>query len=1086
MTRISEIFKRTKEAELSPGYGKLNPEKEFRCNNCRTIKGKSNIAGVDEKNKPICLDCTQDKSNTTQPGPFTQPAPITYGRPWGMELPAVPQKFRKTLDFGVEKPDRPVTHKEYDPSITVKTDPLESYDMPGCECKHVLAEAGIEVPQEVKDKIISFLPGTQGLGKSFKGILPDTTTRRDDPEDPRSKKREVLERPEEGRGTVYHKFIFDSINNLLKKGDADTIKKIVPPTGDSSKDATEVLNHLFSHGERAGLNPADMGVSDEIYHAFRSTKDIARAQEPKEVTEETPPISKRRYDIPTNDCGVCEQHWKAYKDGVEKYKNKTSSLIPGATPEETASRASETSSELSSKIFNDWSMGNKPDRKSQPELAGLYSTLNNWNAHQRSHHNVSITGADPRIPVRVDTSSAAGERDYDVESVYKELKRMSGGWDYEKNIHIPEDPLFSEKDINAPRFEPFDERTETTGEYAQRSQGEYEQIKREIKGIPAEPSGYKPYEPRKIPRGINEQTGKPYGEADTVAWVPEYDAKGNTKPRVERGLEREYKRDEAGKLQPTGNWVPGENHVTDSTALVRKRIQDAKQRVKVDLDKATAIGRPEQGETAKYTIEPNPRAVQNYSMERDPRAGKYEDVIRADRPEIVKNIPGLDIVPRQHAYLFQKAGIEPDVAAIREHHRQQARYENQPTHKTVTVGEEERTVGGPTTTYKEVKRGVTQDGLDYDEEHKRLFGGTNESGEYEKGVHQLEAEKLYPSDKMKTGPLAAMNYVSKIEKEWHKQHSKRVTMFDTTDEWGYNKPGSNAMEPKIYVTTTVPVVTNRGPKRKIKVPITKAIEIPEEDRIKEPTFIRELAERNYSKSYNEALSKAYPEAKSPEEAQAALAKEHGEVVKRMDKVKAESTIPSNRRTIMSKKEFEMSQFIFNSSKKEAMDAASLAHGVVHAVDWIANQGKATWDSMQHPERAVDKFNKVWQHAYDTGTLGENGNPEYYSTAPMSEEAHAAMGYGAGALATGLGVAKGISSLRNKLNQRRDIKGEHDRRKGVWDKLDQGSRDFMTGTYGRQVNPYNPGHDPSSNYGHVSQNKRTSSKINDLSARLFSN
>ena len=982
-----------------------------------------------------------------------------------------------SLDFGSEVTKFPTRSRNFNPDDLVRREvDIEGLPKPdGCNCSEVLAKHGITVPEEVKAKMRSYLPGTHGLGKSYKDVLPTPVEKLVDTSNPNGEKYKTVERPEEGRGTVYNRFLFNSIKGLIEKGDGKAISDIIGgSTGDKAEDAARLLEHHYRHGELAGMHPDDpenpndpnnMGISEDMYQAFKTHRQIKKGPGASPAPQNNRAESK--YDIPTTNCSVCDQHWKAYDDGIDNYRKKVSSPLPGE------GNAEQTNSEISSKVYEDWSDRKKPSRKEEPELSSLHKTLDEWNSHQKSHHNISLKGADPRIPVRVDTTGSPGERNPDVEQIYKEVTRTTGGWGYKRQPQIPlEDFLHEEENVH--RFEPYDPTKETRTQYTQRSRGEYDVLKTDIENQAPDVTSYRP---RVLPRAINPDTGKPYG-ALSVGLVPKLDEKGNTVPRKNRSIVKEYKYDSNGKAVPTGNLVPYEWE-SDETQLEKRRIPGLKPRTIVDMPGGSAIGHPARDESAKYIVERNKsKAVQNYSIADDPRAGKYEDIISSERPEIVKNIPGLDIVPRQHAYLFQKAGIEPDVAAVREYHRQRARYENQPTHRAVDTGvqsftETKMKPKGQRGIVKEMVDGKVNE-LDYDTEYKRLFGGADDSGKYVPGVHEQEAEKLYPNtgEGAKTAPIAQIRHVENMKKQWHKKHSVEL---EAPDEWGNMRP-TGQFVPKYVKNLSEPETTTRD------IGTFRNEPIPASERIPEPKFMKDLAERNYSKSYNEALSKAYPQASSPQEAQQMLADEHANVVKRMEQVKAESRIPGNRRTIMSSKENEMPQFIFNSNKKEAIDLSSVAHGIEHAVNWIGNQGKETWDSMQHPMRAVDNFNQKWEKAYQNGTLGEHGNPEYYTNAPRSEELHAAMGYGATAVGTGLGVKKTINTLKDKLNQRTVDKQTHDRRKNVWDSLGEADREHMVNTFGRQVNPYHPAHDPSSDYGH-NTNKRTSSVIELLSDKL---
>jgi hypothetical protein len=93
------------------------------------------------------------------------------------------------------------------------------------------------------------------------------------------------------------------------------------------------------------------------------------------------------------------------------------------------------------------------------------------------------------------------------------------------------------------------------------------------------------------------------------------------------------------------------------------------------------------------------------------------------------------------------------------------------------------------------------------------------------------------------------------------------------------------------------------------------------------------------------------------------------------------------------------------------------------------------------------------------------------------------------------VKNKVDSLKGKLKHRTDSKSELDRRKNIWDSAPDHACDELVEDYGRQVNPYHPNHmdfhapgsdGPWDRIAGVGVVPRTSSKINNLSARLFSN
>ena len=990
----------------------------------------------------------------------------------GFQLPV---NYRPSLDFGVETPRLSPKQKDYDPDDLVKKemDPTEIPQIHGCDCTHVLAENGFTVPDEVKTQMRNQLPLTRGLGESYKGLLPNPEQRLVDPQNPKGERYKLTEaeelRPTEGRGTVYHKFLFNTMKGLMSRGDSKVLSQIEPTTGDHNQDASNLLNHFISHGEAAGLSPEDMGISPDMYHSFKSTRQINKlpVETPKPMR-----ASEATVDVPTSACPVCDQHWKAYENGVDKYRKNISSPIPGATPEQEKANAETTHHEISDEIWDNWNNGNRPSRRQEPELHALHKTLDEWNDHQKHHHGVSLSGLDPRAPISIDTSGSEGERNPEVEALSKQLKRTPGGWGYHKNESVPQEDLFNEEK-GQPRFDPYDPTKETRTQYKERSKSEYQELKGDISRLPEDDTSYKPYT---LPKKIDPNTGKPVG-GPSVAWVPKYDKDGNT---VE--------------MTPGG-----------STALERRRIPGLKTVTHVDLPRGTAFGYQSRGEDSRYTVEPNgSKSVQNFSLADDPRAGKYEEPIsgkfllqknenhtetkcfhpQCTNPygcdgnhEVSYVIPGtgksnadpnadyemgtkiqnfkdtrctacskpgcngyhkmdmsnLEMLPSEHAFLFQKAGVDPDVAALKEYHRQKNRYDFQPTHRPVETGRTEtitETRKVPVTRgyVKKVVNGKEKL-VDYDTEYKRLFGGNDASGKYVPGEHEVRAQELFPATH-KTGPLGAAAYVNNLKKQWHAEHSvERLEYDNETDKFNKQIKHTGQFSPKVRETTYKEETRTR------EVPVVGSERIPDSERIPEPRFMKELAEKNYSKSYHEALSKAYPDM-GIDEAQAKLSEEHGNVVNRLQRAKSESQKAVNRRTINAKKGEEMPHFIFNSAKKEAID-----FNLVHDIGTAFLNG---------------------------GRILQNGPGKEHLTGGQQLSGFLTD------MATTVGVGLPAMNFAYKANQR-------EQRKDQWNNTPDHIKQQMVEKHGREANPSHPDHNINNSYR--TKIKKTSSVIASLSATI---
>ena len=450
-------------------------------------------------------------------------------------------------------------------------------------------------------------------------------------------------------------------------------------------------------------------------------------------------------------------------------------------------------------------------------------------------------------------------------------------------------------------------------------------------------------------------------------------------------------------------------------------------------------------------------------------------------------------LPSEHAYLFQTAGMQPDLSKWRKYRDIQIRYmaqqpaEMETTTREVKVprelslnGEQKQTdfrelVDSADAAYHQKRFQEWHDGLD--DYGKSLYD------EYTKGYARSRAEieaklnEAYPwgtEDNPNPDNFAnVQNLLKRWDKNWHRKFSREHThrYFDFDDDKiitdtkmvprSWDEVFADYPMKKGVVPTSGPLfkaMNGRGIPMPTEATMGTQTRLEEVSRAVRPTQrlkpprlgLKLDAMNDYRRSFEAALGAVYPGV-GREEAIERLKADHAEQVAKASTRKTSSIEEGN----------EMAKYIFNSgNKKEAMDAASLAHGAEHVVNWIGHQGKEIWDSMHHPFRQSDKFEHRWDVAYNNGTLGENGNPEYYSTDPMNEILHAAEGYGAAAVGAGYAVKKTINKvmdLKDRLNQRKDNKSELDRRKNIWDSAPDHARDELVEDYGRQANPYHPKH-----------------------------
>ena len=150
------------------------------------------------------------------------------------------------------------------------------------------------------------------------------------------------------------------------------------------------------------------------------------------------------------------------------------------------------------------------------------------------------------------------------------------------------------------------------------------------------------------------------------------------------------------------------------------------------------------------------------------------------------------------------------------------------------------------------------------------------------------------------------------------------------------------------------------------------------------------ARLDYHRSFDEALSKAYPNVER-QEAVSNLESEHNSAVSEAEKMQSESLKAKNRYLQASKESNTMEHKKFN-SKEAHFDPSAIVHGIGHAWDYVTN-------SMQHP------FNELLQgHSSEMSNLKDQTS--YGANTPIHGLGEAITGLG-GDLALGYGVGKGV-------------------------------------------------------------------------------
>jgi len=217
-----------------------------------------------------------------------------------------------------------------------------------------------------------------------------------------------------------------------------------------------------------------------------------------------------------------------------------------------------------------------------------------------------------------------------------------------------------------------------------------------------------------------------------------------------------------------------------------------------------------------------------------------------------KDQSDLRMIPRQDAFLFQKAGIDPDLSAHKAYKDKLHEYKNQPTHRTTDMG------------FSEIE-----------EPQFQVVPLRNEKGEHVHEEQELDLNGTLEGSSLPGG-------IKKIQRPVF----QRVPVLDES--------GNHVVKKK-------------------QVRNLESILIPESERIAPPSDDEfNKAKADYQASYDSALEKAYP-GMGKEEALGKLAEEHKQRVLNLEVIRNKSQMNINRK-IQASKEEEGQRPVFNASK----------------------------------------------------------------------------------------------------------------------------------------------------------------------------
>ena len=218
---------------------------------------------------------------------------------------------------------------------------------------------------------------------------------------------------------------------------------------DGSPNARRVgfMKHLLHHVEKAGMTPADVGITNTQYKRFRSAYQGLTG---KPISNEEPSAQPVAKPHDSTDCATCEQYRTEFNNRLISYKNKLQKKMLQGDPSVTEEEANKKSGELAKNVFDNWQAGRTSKIK---EEKGLHRLLGSWDEHQNEGHDVTFGSMDvSKTPVATTTGLAPGERNPKIEKTFDRLLGLSKGWDLEKDTTYPSDPFLNEE--GKPEFTP--------------------------------------------------------------------------------------------------------------------------------------------------------------------------------------------------------------------------------------------------------------------------------------------------------------------------------------------------------------------------------------------------------------------------------------------------------------------------------------------------------------------------------------------------------------------------------------------------------------------------------------------------------
>ena len=685
------------------------------------------------------------------------------------------------------------------------------------------------------------------------------------------------------RNQRLHKAIVDEIQNDISSSESEapgrndrleafTTSRLGGPETkitDSSPNARRVgfMRHLLHHVEKAGMTPADVGVTNTQYKRFKEALTGLTGKPISTEETNTPSVSMPHSSI---DCATCEQYRTEFNNRLVSYKNKIQKRMIQGDPEVTEEEASKKAGELAKGVFDNWQSGRNSKIK---EEKGLHKLLGSWDSHQNESHDVTFGSMNvSKTPVTTTTGLAPGERNPKVEKTFDRLLGLSKGWELQTDPNYPEDPFVSNE--GAPKFTPQsqpktiqheDEMTQHINDIIGSEWGQ-KNIKREQRGDRTHvtvntPYGqYSGFEPEQegavenfsVDRHLTnkEQVYNPKQHAPRGRWTTEEDLADKpveiSDSTLNSGLEGKLPRSHRFLFQETG--VNPDLTVLKEHGEAKRKFETQPSHEAVETGETTTVEEPQFEGKVVF-----PKSV----LENSPVHEHLKDLI-----------------------------AKHDALNVDENGKQRT---------TETMIPAEEVLGAKQKAWKEKLDELTGKNtggyVDMPPETVTVKRNGKMQEEFFPGRSRVPAENV-PGEYIQRKHSEAM-------KPWEGLFNQYRINSDGSTE---NVTGMGFVPGNIrtlYQQTKLPKLDESGNQivKKTTVPVKKFVQIPEEKRLPEPVLDTDAARTNYVKSFETALSARYPGV-DREKAEQMLAEDHANAVRQKTRDIVES--PSNIRSLAKK------------------------------------------------------------------------------------------------------------------------------------------------------------------------------------------